>query len=280
MEITSLQVQQMRAELLPPESIDSLEGCLAAVERLGFLWAFTPAPGHLPALFPALAAASEGQRWDWVWNWKDRLAAQRMAYYGKVVAGKPTLVSREWLPLFYALTGNTGDLDDDLLHLQESVRLAEVAVKVCGYLREHGPTGTRTLIGKLTDGSKSAKTALDRALHQLDTGMLIVKSGAEGGNSIANLWELFPRFYPEAVEAGTAIPTREAALRLISRFFELTPAISLKALDTIFPWSQGWQQKAIARLREAGDLVECRLDGKPGLASRAAAEAAGQRPAM
>lgn len=270
MEITSAQIAQLRTRWLPPESIDNLEGCLEAVNRLGFLWAFTPAPGYLPALFPALAAASEGQRWDWVWGWKDILPAERKAYYGKVVAGKPTLVSQEWLPLFYALTGNTNDLEDDLVHLHESVRLAEVGAKVIHYLEEYGPTGTRTLMAKLTDGSKPAKTALDKALHQLDTGMLIAKSGAEGGNSIAHVWDLFPRVWPAAAEAGTDIATREAALRLFQRFFELTPAISQKGLDGIFPWNRKWQEKAIAHLKEVGDLVECKVDGRPGLASRAA----------
>lgn len=271
MEITSAQIRHRQEAMLPPGSVDSLQSCLEAVGRLGFLWAFTPAPGYLPALFPALATDSEKQRWDWVWGWKDRLAAERLAYYGKVVAGKPTLVSREWLPVFYALTGNTGDLEDDLVHLQESVRLVEVASKVCGYLRQNGPTGTRTLIARLTDNSKSAKSALDRALHQLDTGMLIAKCGTEGGNSIANVWDLFPRVYPGAVEAGTELPTREAAMRLIARFFALTPAISLKGLDLIFPWSPAWQKKAIAHLQEVGDLVPCRIDGKqPGLASRTA----------
>ncbi|MFZ5814173.1 MAG: AlkZ-related protein [Bacillota bacterium] len=271
MEISLMQIQRLRAQLLPPGSVDSLESCLAAVERLGFLWAFTPAAGHLPALFTALATESEHQRWDWVWGWKDRLSAERMAYYGKVVAGKPTLVSREWLPLLYALTGNTGDLDDDLEQVQRSVRLVEVGVKVLRYLREHGPTGTRTLIARLTDGSKSGKQALDRALAQLDAAMLITKCGTEGGNSIANLWELFPRFWPEAVEAGTEIPTREAAVRLMRHLFVLTPAIQLRALEAIFPWNQGWQQKAIAHLQEAGDLIPCMVEGKPGLASRAAA---------
>lgn len=269
MEISGEQVALLRARWLPPESIHNLDDCLAAIDRLGFVWAFTPAPGHLPALFPALATETEGQKWDWVWPWKDKLPAERKAYYGRVVSGKPTLVSREWLPLFYALTGNTSDLDDDLLNLQESVRLVETGVKVCRYLQEYGPTGTRTLIAKLTDGSKGAKSAMDKALHQLDTGMLISKCGVEGGNSIAHVWDLFPNVWPEAAEAGTEIATREAALRLMQRFFELTPAISLKALDEVFPWNKKWQQRAIAHLKEAGDLVECKLEGKPGLANRA-----------
>lgn len=264
--ITALMVNEARQALLPPHSVRTLTDCLSAVERLGFLWPFTPGTGEVPALFPALDTDLEGQRWDWVWGWKDTLSATRQAFYGKVTGGKPTLVAREWLPVFYALTGNTGDPAEDLIHLGEAQRVHELAPKVCHYLEVHGPTGTRTLQAALTDGTRPMKRALEKALEQLDTGLIIVKAGAEGGNSIANVWDLFPRFWPDATEAGTAIPTREAAVRLVRHLFLLTPAISERRLARLFPWSERHVTMAIARLREAGELEACLLDGKPGLA--------------
>lgn len=251
--------------LLPPGSVRTQAECLAAVQRLGMLWAFTPGNCLLPSLFPALDTQSEHERWEWVWGWKDRLSGRREAYYGRVVGGKPTLVSMEWLPRLYALTGNCGDLADDLLHVAEAVRLTEIAVRVCRFLQESGPTGTRTLIAQLTDGSKGMRSALDKALHQLDTAMLIVKCGTEGGNSIANVWDLFPRFLPEAVEAGTEIPTREAAVLLFRLYFSLTPAGTRRSLEGVFPWNRAHQERALVRLEEAGELVACTVDGKPGL---------------
>lgn len=265
MQVAKAQIRQARWTLLPPNSVATFDQCIEAVDRLGFVWPFTPGTELLPAMFPALATDQEGQRWDWMWGWKDAAAATRRVYYGKVVGGKPTFVSREWLPVFYALTGNTGDLEDDLAHVAESVRLQELAYKVCRYIREHGPTGTRTLIAQLTDGSRPMRSSLDKALDQLDTAMLIAKAGTEGGNSIANVWDLFANFHPEAVDLGTAIPTREAALRLMRHFFVLTPAVTEKDLDKVFAWNAGHQQKAIARLKEAGDLVPCLVEGKPGL---------------
>ncbi|HYF77854.1 MAG TPA: hypothetical protein VD973_12015, partial [Symbiobacteriaceae bacterium] len=247
-EITLKDIREARAELLPPGSISSYEECRDAVNRVGMVWPFTPGNELLPALFPALAAESDGKRWDMMWGWKDRFAASRDAYYGKVVSAKPTLVSHQWLPVLYALTGNTGDLDDDLVTLGERVRLPELAVKAVQYLREFGPTDTRTLQQKLTDGTKEARRACDKALDVLDEAMLIVKSGTQGGNSIANIWDLFPRFYPAAVEAGTEIATRDAAVMLLERFFELTPAVKEKDLAKVFPWNEAHQRKALDRL--------------------------------
>ncbi|HYF90889.1 MAG TPA: hypothetical protein VD969_01445 [Symbiobacteriaceae bacterium] len=265
MQITLNEIRKAREALLPPGSISTYEECRAAVEQVGMVWPFTPGNELLPALFPALNTDSDGKRWDWMWGWKDRFAATRDAYYGKVVGSKPTLVSREWLTVMYALTGNTGDLDDDLAALGERVRLQELAVKSVQYLREYGPTDTRTLQQKLTDGTREMRRALDKALDQVDEAMLIVKSGTQGGNSIANIWDLFPRFYPEVVEGGTEIPTRDAAVRLLERFFRLTPAIRLQDLPKVFPWNEGHQQKAAARMRESGALRECIFEGKPGL---------------
>jgi hypothetical protein len=265
MQITKEQIQEARRALLPPGSVATLEECLAAVDRLGFVWPFTPGNDLLPALFPALATDQDGQRWDWMWGWKDKLSAERRAFYGKAVGGKPTFVSLRWLPTFYALTGNTGDLADDLAQISETVRLHELAYRVCEHLKKFGPTGTRTFQAQLTDGSAPMKRALEKAIDQLDSAMLITKCGTEGGNSIANVWDLFPNFYPEAVEAGTGIPTREAAVQLLEQLFVLTPAIQEKDLRKLFPWNEGHQQRAIARLKEAGKLAECQVEGKPGL---------------
>lgn len=265
MSIVKSQIEAVHALLLPPNSIGSEEECLAAVDRLGFAWAFTPGDRSIPSIFPAMAAKNDHQRWDWMWGWKDRLSASRRAYYGKAVATKPTLVSLEWLPRLYALTGNSGDLEDDLLHVAETVRLSEMARKVCQYVRENGPTGTRTLIAQLTDGTRPMKAALEKGIEQLDRAMMIAKCGTEGGNSIANVWDLFPRLFPDAVEAGAEIPTREAAVLLLRHAFVLTPAAARRALERLFPWNQGHQGRALARMLDGGELVECSVDGRPGL---------------
>lgn len=238
---------------------------MAAVDRLGFAWAFTPGDRSIPSIFPAMAAKNEHQRWDWMWGWKDRISAGGRAYYGKAVAAKPTLVSLEWLPRLYALTGNSGDLDDDLIHVAETIRLSDSARKVYQYLRENGPTGTRKLIAQLTDGTRPMKSALEKGIEQLDRAMLIAKCGTEGGNSIANVWNLFPRLFPGAVEVGTEIPTREAALLLLRQVFQLTPANPRRTLERLFPWSQSHQARALSRMLEGGELLECLVDGRPGL---------------
>jgi hypothetical protein len=44
-----------------------------------------------------------------------------------------------------------------------------------------------------------------------------------------------------------------------------TPAIREKDLQKVFPWNESHQRRAIARLKEAGALMDCTVEGKPGL---------------
>jgi hypothetical protein len=249
--------------LLPPHSIASLEDVVAAVERVGLLYPFPPDPTRpfLPSIFPALATADDHQRWEWMWGWKERLAESGAVYYGRMVGGKPTLVSAAHLPLLYALTGQTGDLWDDLEAIGESVRVPELAKQVLLHLTEHGPTGTRKLAATLTDGSKGMKGALDKALLFLDSQLLIVKVGSEGGNSFANTWDLFGRRWAAAVDAGTTIPTREAAVRVLRLLFGLTPVLQVRHLGKLFAFGGEQLQRAAARLKEEGWL-ETGVEGK------------------
>lgn len=265
MQISKEQIRQYRNELLPPLSVATEADCLAAVERLGFIWAFSPGTEELPALFPALATSNNGQRWDWAWSWKDNLSASHRAYYGRLVKDKPTLCSHAWVAVFYGLTGNTGDPEEDLLYAVEERRIGPMARSIHQYLLEHGATGTRTLQPRLTDGSKSMKKALEDGLHELDRAMLIAKVGAEGGNSIANVWDLFPRYMPQAVDQGTEMPTREAAVQLLRHYFTLTPAASRRSLLSLFAWGEEHLKRALARLQETGELVACKVEGQEGL---------------
>lgn len=250
--------------LLPPRSIGSLEDLTATVERVGLLYPFPPDATRpfLPSAFSAMTTDDNHQRWDLMWDWKERLAASGTVYYGKLVGTKPTLVSTAHLPLLFALTGQTGDLWDDLAMIGESVRVPELAKQVLLHLQEHGPTGTRKLAGALTDGSKGMKGALDKALLFLDSHLLIVKVGSEGGNSFANTWDLFGRRWAGAVDAGTEIPTREAAMAVLKLVFSLTPAIQTRYLGKLFAFGGEQLQRARVRLQDEGWLAIGELEKK------------------
>jgi len=113
-------VERYRRQKLARYHIRSQRQALGFVEALGFCYAFTSGPGYLPGLFDVLATRSVDRMWSWAWRWKDELAAQRRLFYGKVLRRKPTYVAMDYLPHFFALSGNVGERDD----LHQVVRAA------------------------------------------------------------------------------------------------------------------------------------------------------------
>src|SRR3989304_251405 len=72
------------------------------------------------------------------WNWKDEALDKRRWYYGRLLHGRATLVSLEFLPVFYALSENYGDPGEFLQQYQEG-RLSAEAKSVYESLLHLGP---------------------------------------------------------------------------------------------------------------------------------------------
>src|SRR5207253_4331016 len=98
--------------------------------RPGLLFAFTGESAYpVPAAFDHLDTRSDGRKWEWMWGWKDELAADKRLYYGKLLVKKPTFVSMKLLPIFYATFGRAGDADDHLEDVRAG-RLSEIARRI------------------------------------------------------------------------------------------------------------------------------------------------------
>ena len=82
------------------------------INDVGFCFAFTAKNSELPCLWHA----ATGQRnptyphhthhdpfISLVWNAKDTLVAERKIYYGKALKKRPTMISLNFFPYFYAL---------------------------------------------------------------------------------------------------------------------------------------------------------------------------------
>ena len=102
-----------------------------------------PAPGSLPGLFDVLATRSGDRRWGWVWDWKEALPAAKKVFYGRVLRRKPTFISLEYVPHFFALTGNVGD-PDDYQRLYDAGRLSYSARRIYELVAREGPLTTRS----------------------------------------------------------------------------------------------------------------------------------------
>jgi hypothetical protein len=81
------------------------------VNDVGFCFLFPIQNVEMPSLWDAIAgrvvptsASHSGYEIDRTWGWKDESLDKKWWYYGKLIRGKATLVSLDFLPNFYALS--------------------------------------------------------------------------------------------------------------------------------------------------------------------------------
>lgn len=241
-------------------------GGQAFVQACGFCYAFTAGDGDLPALFEVLATDQAGQRWEWAWGWRDRWQARQELLAHRLIRGKPVLAGLDWIPAFYGLAGLSADPAEDIRNAAEAGQVGPAARRIHNWLAERGPKSTKVLLRELGDGSKESKRALEKGIRQLEEHLLIAALGSEGGNSIARIWDLFPRVWPAAAAQGAATPTRDAARRVLERYLRLAGAVPLDEVTKAFPWCRRAAEQAVQDLLAAGAVRAARLGAKDAVA--------------
>lgn len=241
-------VDRYRRQKLARYHIRSQRQALGFVEALGFCYAFTSGPGYLPGLFDVLATRSVDRMWSWAWRWKDELATQRRLFYGKVLRRKPTYVAMDYLPHFFALSGNVGERDDYLQAYREG-RLSLVARSIYEYVQAHGPCSTWVLRRQfVSDGDRGA--GFHKALSGLQERFLLAKVGELESGSYSYVWDTFDRWMPQVVLAAGRINTTEAAAVVLDRYLQTVGAVRPSTVRDLFDWPARTLEEAHRSLRD------------------------------
>ncbi|MDQ7841536.1 MAG: crosslink repair DNA glycosylase YcaQ family protein [bacterium] len=258
--ISPAAIARHRRAVLRPHRVRDRRGALRFINDLGFCFAFTGGPGGLPGLFDVLATRSTDRMWSWAWRWKDELATGRRAYYGKAIRRKPSYISLEMLPAFYALSGNTGEPDDHLQAYREG-RLSLLAKTLCEAISAEGPVSTWMLRRRFVARGESG-ARFHRALDDLQERFLIVKAAeVEGRGGYAFIWDAFHRWMPEVVEAAGSMASEDAAAAVLERYVRIVGAASEGDIAAMFGWSPRLVGRAAARAVARCGLAPVDTDG-------------------
>ncbi|MCR4406580.1 MAG: winged helix DNA-binding domain-containing protein [Anaerolineae bacterium] len=247
----------------PERRVRTVEEARAFVEEVGFCH-FWPIKGvELPNLFHAIAGCERPVPMEHddpdigkCWGWKDESLDKKWWYYGKFLRRKATLISLTELPYFYALSENYGSLDDYLQEYAEGRMTAE-AKAIYEAILEHGPLDTIRLRREARMSAQSAKSALERALVELQVGLKILPVGiAEAGAwRYAFIYELLPRWFPDIPEQARAIGRGEAHRHILLRYLRSVVAATPAQVARLFGWSETEVERAAAKLAEAGEIT-------------------------
>src|SRR5437016_3218242 len=212
-----------RERIASRHSVKTADALVRMVDEFGFCFAFTGEPAYpIPAAFDHLDTRSDGRKWEWMWGWKDELAAKKRLYYGKLLVRKPTFVSMKMLPIFYATFGRPGDPDDHLEDVRAG-RLSEIATRIIEFLAVNGETQTKRMRAALGITSQEGKAQYAKAIEELQRLMYVarVRAVGEGREDYNYTYDLFVRRYPETVGAAERMSSSEAMIALLAHLLGL-----------------------------------------------------------
>jgi Winged helix DNA-binding domain len=234
--------------------IRSKAQALRFINAVGFCYAFTPGPAHVPSLFEVLDTRSDDVRWTWAWDWKEALPTAKRAYYGRLLARKPTFVSMDLLPHFYALTGNVGQADD-YLRLYAEGRLTALARRVYEVVARRGASTTRQIRAEVEPDRRGSSPRLLRAFAELQNLLLLARVGeVEGRGNYAYVWDVFERWLPDIVTRASPLSHRAAAARVLEQYVRIAGAPRPADAASLFGWSPLVIGTAIGDLRDVGKV--------------------------
>lgn len=254
----------------PSRAVTGMKQALDFIESVGFCFAFKAEHSELPCLWHAACGRRDpvlpkhthsDPAISFVWEMKDRLPAERKIYYGKLLKGRPTMVSLEYLPNFYVLAERSGARDE---YLQEHRRgrLSTTARNIMEALLDSWPQTTKGLKLATSMHGKPDRPSFDRAIAELQTKMFIVKV-AEEYEPFTFVWAPFSRAYAPEVRKARRISTEEARARLLERYFANQLVATVTSIQRLFRWSRKEIYQALGLLMRRGVIrPDILVDGK------------------
>jgi hypothetical protein len=253
---------------IPSRRVSGEKTALRFIEEVGFCSAFTAGLG-VPCLREAISGTRdpvlpEHIQHDYAigmtWQIKDRLPAKRLVYYGKVIGGRPGFIARDLLGAFLRLRVAPGGYK----RLYERGGLSHCAKLVMDALARRGPHETRAL--KLSSGYSQPRqrTAFDRAMKELQEKFLALKV-EERYDPFTYVWDTVEHRWPDAMREARALTPREAAYRIVRRYFEIAAFGSERSLARLLAIRPELLDAALIRLERERALVRgARVDGYAG----------------
>jgi hypothetical protein len=254
-------IRDLRYHRTPALRVRMEEEARRFVDEVGFCFLFGDKTVEMPTVWEAVCGAQRpvpNHHHDAdlgrTWSWKDSLPSRGEIYYGKLLRGKPTLVSLELLPHFYALSPNYGDIEDYIEEYQ-SGKLTVEAKNVYEALMREGAMATSRLrqLAGLAGGGANARR-FDRALKELQIEFKIVKVGISEASrwGYAYVYDLFLRRFPELPEVAHKISSDQAMDTLLLRHLHNVVAQPEKALQRLFRWDDWEWERLVERLANQG----------------------------
>ncbi len=255
-QLTKKRIETYRRQNWPQGSLRTLDEIASFVKQSGLVLIFGSHDIPLPKLYNCADYNS-----DW-WESKDLLQAKKLAYNGRVVRHKATLISMKLLPAFLALYLHGGGY---LMYEEEYYwgKLSQLANDIAHHLEVNGPTPVDQLRKTIMPSGKEHTRRFHAALLELQTKFKTVSAGLVERGWGVRVLGLFSEWVPRRVEqAAERMAGEEAMIRVIEQTIATAGAMPEALLARMFHWKPEDVRPALDRLLKAKKLKYAFLDNK------------------
>ncbi len=198
------------------------------------------------------------------WSLKDELPAKRLMYYGKLVKGKPTLVSLELLSAFCALIRDGKGSGDYIVDYRQG-RMSRAAVGILEALHEAGPLVTPELRKAVAMRDPERTADFDRAMAELQRALWIVKVEEIYDPDFYYRWDLLDNWLPGPIRTSLDLSREKAVERLLATYMQSAAVSQPRFLAGLFGVRMVEAESALRSLEADGRILqEQRIKGLPG----------------
>ena len=266
-------LRDRRFRRLPARRVQGEREALAFVRDVGFCSTFYRFPEGVACLWEAVAGKAN-PRWPrhshhdagigLTWDLKDTLPASKRVYYGKLLKGRPLLVSLELFPMFYALVRGRQRARDYRLEY-EAGRLSHTARRIMDAMLDEHPQYTRELRANVFMLEPSKTREFERAMAELQQGLWLVKSEERYEPTFSYRWDLVEAWLPDKVAEGRRLSRETAVSGLIERYTRGAVFTTERQVARLFGLGSDEVARAVKTLARARTVrADCAIDGWPG----------------
>ena len=264
MNVTTDQIEAHRSftfRLAQQRKLRSKQEAVKFVQESGFVFFWPIKDVLMPNLWSAVAgdrpvADAHDDPGHVTWRWKDEMLGTRQWYYAKILRGKATMISLNFVPFFYALSENYGEPEQDYLQLYQDGLMTREAKVIYETLLERGPLDTVMLRRVAQMTSRKSDSPFNRALTYLQRDFKILPVGVSdsGGWRYSFVYDAAHRHYPELPQQARPIGRSDARERLVTCYLASVGAATSGDVRKVFQWHPRDIRRTLEQLVERGAL--------------------------
>jgi hypothetical protein len=219
----------------PALAVRGARGARAFIEQVGFATAFS-AHEHLPCLWVAVCGRRHPRmphhtHSDYAigltWELKDRLPDERKVFYARLLNGKPSLISLEYLPYFYRVFRPQAEEGT-----RRALGLTEQGI--LDWLATHPPQPTYQLRLHADFRGLLGKARFEKAMARLQELLYVLKTQTVYEPKFTYYWGLMEKVYPRAVRQARRISMDTALDKILRKYFETALCARRRDLVSVF----------------------------------------------